>query len=109
MTGRIVRSPRRRASLARKNLFEDRHRALLAISGVGASLVLVHGEAQRRNHHTSRTTTARSGWPGSTLPKGCSPALDGGFPTALIRDPPGCTRDSQQTSWVSHITQGRER
>ncbi len=33
MTGRV--------SLARKNLFQDRRRALLAISGVGASLVLV--------------------------------------------------------------------
>ncbi len=38
---RIFRSPRRRVSLARKNLFQDRRRALLAIGGVGASLVLV--------------------------------------------------------------------
>ena len=30
-----------RVSLARKNLFQDRRRALLAVSGVGASLVLV--------------------------------------------------------------------
>ncbi|HEX6659920.1 MAG TPA: ABC transporter permease [Ilumatobacter sp.] len=38
---RILRSPRRRVALARKNLFQDRRRAVLAVTGVGVSLVLV--------------------------------------------------------------------
>jgi putative ABC transport system permease protein len=41
MTARHLRSPRRRVALARKNLFHDRRRAVLALTGVGASLVLV--------------------------------------------------------------------
>jgi hypothetical protein len=51
----------RRVPLARKNLFQDRRRALLAVGGVGAALVLVLVLAPTRASTPSRPLTPSIG------------------------------------------------